>query len=545
MITTLHIKNIGIIDEININLNEGFNVLTGETGAGKTLIIGSLQILSGGRFSKEMIRNGENNSFVEMSMFLPGKGYEDDTVVVSREININGKNLCKINGRLVSVGELKKFMSKVLDIHGQNDNQSILDVSTHIDLVDKYAEKEIRKYKDEYLAYYEEYLKIKEELKSNYGDDKEKERKLDLLRYQLNEIEEAFLKEGEEDELLEERKIIAASEKITNNLYEVQNSLNESAIESMEHAIRALEKIEEYSEKFKNILERLRSSYYEVEECVRDVEDEADRNTFDEERLSEIENRLECIKTLKRKYGNTIKEILEYKLKVKKEIYDIENLEEYILKLKKDLKLLEEKMFIVCEKIHNIRVKNAKKISEEINIDLKELEMKNARFSIQVELNEEKEFNKNGLDNVEFLISTNIGEESKPLVKIASGGEMSRIMLSIKNVLSEVDEIPIMIFDEIDTGISGIAANSTGEKIKKIARNHQVICVTHLASIAAKGDYNYYIYKEVENEKTRTRIIELDEEKVLEEIARIASGKITEVSINHARELRNQNLKTA
>ena len=436
-------------------------------------------------------------------------------------------------------------MSKVLDIHGQNDNQSILDVSTHIDLVDKYAEKEIRKHKDEYLAYYEEYLKIKEELKSNYGDDKEKERKLDLLRYQLNEIEEASLKEGEEDELLEERKIIAASEKITNNLYEAQNSLNESAIESMEHAIRALEKIEEYSDKFKCIVERLRSSYYEVEECARDVENEADRNTFDEERLGEIENRLECIKTLKRKYGNTVKEILEYKSKVKKDIYDIENLEEYILKLKKDLKVLEEKMFIVCEKIHNIRVKNAKKISEEINVDLKELEMKNARFSIQVELNENKEFNKNGLDNVEFLISTNIGEESKPLVKIASGGEMSRIMLSIKNVLSEVDEIPIMVFDEIDTGISGIAANSTGEKIKKIAKNHQVICVTHLASIAAKGDYNYYIYKEVENEKTKTRIIELDEEKVLEEIARIASGKITEVSINHARELRNQNLKTA
>lgn len=545
MITTLHIKNIGIIDEININLNEGFNVLTGETGAGKTLIIGSLQILSGGRFSKEMIRKGENNSFVEMSMFLPGKGYEDDTVIVSREINISGKNLCKINGRLVSVGELKKFMSKVLDIHGQNDNQSILDVSTHIDLVDKYAEKEIRKYKDEYLDYYEEYLKIKEELKSNYGDDKEKERKLDLLRYQLNEIEEASLKEGEEDGLLEERKIIAASEKITNNLYEAQNSLNESAIESMEHAIRALEKIEEYSDKFKNIVERLRSSYYEVEECARDVEDEAERNTFDEERLGEIENRLECIKTLKRKYGNTVKEILEYKSKVKKEIYDIENLEEYVLKLKKDLKALEEKMFIVCEKIHNIRVKNAKKISEEINVDLKELEMKNARFSIKVELNEERDFNKNGLDSVEFLISTNIGEESKPLVKIASGGEMSRIMLSIKNVLSEIDEIPIMVFDEIDTGISGIAANSTGEKIKKIARNHQVICVTHLASIAAKGDYNYYIYKEVENEKTRTRIIELDEEKVLEEIARIASGKITEVSINHARELRNQNLKTA
>ena len=545
MITTLHIKNIGIIDEININLNEGFNVLTGETGAGKTLIIGSLQILSGGRFSKEMIRKGESNSFVEMSLYLPGREFEDDTVVVSREININGKNICRINGRLVSVSELKNFMSTIIDIHGQNDNQSILNTSTHIELVDRYSEKELRKVKDEYENLYDEYLKIKDELKSNYGDDKEKERKLDLLYYQLNEIEEASLKESEEDELVEERKLIAASEKITCNLSEAENELNENVIGSMEHAIRALEKIESFSDKYKDILSRLRSSYYEVEECGRDVESEKDNVSFDEERLSEIENRLECIRTLKRKYGNTVKEILEYKSKVKKEIFDIENLEEYIMKLKKNLKELEEKMLVLAEKMHNIRVRNSEKISTEINKDLKELEMKNAKICIDVEYNENKEFNRNGLDKLEFLISTNIGEEAKPLVKIASGGEMSRIMLSIKNVLSEIDEIPVMIFDEIDTGISGIAANVTGEKIKKIARNHQVICVTHLASIAAKGDYNYYIYKEVENEKTRTKVVELDEEGTLREIARIASGKITEVSINHARELRNQNLKSA
>ena len=545
MITTLHIKNIGIIDEIDINLNEGFNVLTGETGAGKTLIIGSLQILSGGRFSKEMIRKGESNSFVEMSLFLPGKGYEDDTVIVSREINISGKNICRINGRLVSVTELKSFMSTIIDIHGQNDNQSILDVSTHIDLVDRYSEKELRKDKEEYDLLYSEYLKIKEELKSNYGDDKEKERKLDLLYYQLNEIEEASLKESEEDELVEERKLIAASEKITCNLLDSENELNENIIGSMEHAIRALEKIESYSDKYKDILSRLRSSYYEVEECARDVENERDKILFDEERLSEIENRLECIRTLKRKYGNTIKEILEYKSKVKKEIYEIENLEEYILKLKKTLKDLEEKMYVLAQKMHITRVRNSEKISKEINQDLKELEMKNAKFNIEVLFNENKEFNKKGLDKVEFLIATNIGEEAKPLVKIASGGEMSRIMLSIKNVLSEIDEIPVMIFDEIDTGISGVAANVTGEKIKKIAKNHQVICVTHLASIAAKGDYNYYIFKEVEEDKTRTKVVELDEEGVLREIARIASGKITDVSINHARELRNSNLKSA
>ena len=545
MITTLHIKNIGIIDEININLNEGFNVLTGETGAGKTLIIGSLQILSGGRFSKEMIRKGENNSFVEMSLYLPEKGYEDDTVIVSREININGKNICRINGRLVSVSELKEFMNNIIDIHGQNDNQSLLDTASHIVLVDKYSEKEMKRIKEDYRKDYEEYLKIKNELVNNYGDDKEKERKLDLLYYQLNEIEEAGLKENEEEELLEQKKIISSAEKIINNLNEAKTNISESVIDSMEIAIRDLEKIEEYGKKYQDILSRLRSSYYEVEECLRDIESEADDNTFDEEELENIENRLEQIRTLKRKYGNTVKEINEYKSKVKVEIYEIENLGEYIQKLKENLKQIENKLLINAEKLHDIRVKNADKISKEINQDLVELEMKNARFSINIEFDKEKAFNKNGLDFLEFVISTNVGEEAKPLVKIASGGEMSRIMLSIKNVLSEVDDIPVMIFDEIDTGISGIAANSTGEKIKKIARNHQVICVTHLASIAAKGDYNYYIYKDVENEKTRTKIIELDEEAVLKEIARIASGKITEVSINHARELRSNRLKSA
>lgn len=545
MITTLHIKNIGIIDEININLNEGFNVLTGETGAGKTLIIGSLQILSGGRFSKEMIRKGENNSFVEMSLYLPNKGYEDDTVIVSREININGKNICRINGRLVSVSELKEFMNKIIDIHGQNDNQSLLDTASHIILVDKFSEKEMKRVKEEYRNDYEEYLKIKNELANNYGDDKEKERKLDLLYYQLNEIEEAGLKENEEEELLEQKKIISSSEKIINNLNEAKMNISESVIDSLEIAIRDLEKIEEFGKKYQDILSRLRSSYYEVEDCLRDIEQEADNNSFDEEELENIENRLEQIKTLKRKYGNTVKEINEYKVKVKNEIYEIENLGEYIQKLRENLKQIENKLLINAEKMHDIRVKNAEKISKEINQDLVELEMKNAKFSVNIEFSKGKEFNKNGLDFLEFLIATNVGEEAKPLVKIASGGEMSRIMLSIKNVLSEVDDIPVMIFDEIDTGISGVAANSTGEKIKKIARNHQVICVTHLASIAAKGDYNYYIYKDVENEKTRTKIIELDEEAVLREIARIASGKITEVSINHARELRSNRLKTA
>ena len=543
MIQTLHIKNIGIIDDININLNEGFNVLTGETGAGKTLIIGSLQILAGGRFSKEMIRNGESNSFVEMSVYLPNLGYEDDTVIVSREINLKGKNICKINGRLVTVNELKDFMKNIIDIHGQNDNQSILDISTHIELIDSFASEELSEIKEKYSSLYEKYLELKEELSKNYGDDKEKQRKLDLLRYQVCEIENANLKKGEEEELIEKEKLILASEKIAKNLQEALNQIDENAIDSMNIAIKSLEKIENYNKEYSQIAERLKSCYYEIQESARDLSDLTSEVDFEENEQIEVEKRLDIINDLKRKYGNDIKEILDYKESIKKEIYEIENLEDYILGLKKNKKELEEKMLEYSLKMNKIRNKYALKLSEEINNELKELEMKNASFSIKIEFSEEHKFNANGLDKIEFMISTNTGESEKSLIKIASGGEMSRIMLAIKTVLADVDKVPVLIFDEIDTGISGVAANATGDKIRRISKNHQVICVTHLATIAAKGDYNYLICKEVENGKTHTKINVLNEEETVKEIARIASGNVTEISLNHARELRKSILK--
>ena len=543
MINTLHIKNIGIIDDITINLNEGFNVLTGETGAGKTLIIGSLQILAGGRFSKEMIRNGETNSFVEMSIYLPNYGYEEDNVIVSREINIKGKNTCKINGRLVTVNELKTFMNNVIDIHGQNDNQSILDVSTHIELLDEYAAKDLGKIKEEYKVLYEEYLEIKTELAKNYGDDKEKQRKLDLLNYQVNEIEDAKLKPGEEDELENTRKTMLAAEKIATNLTEAEGQINSNAIDAMNIAIKSLEKIESYNVEYGEIVSRLKEAYYEVQEAARDLAYLNEDLYFDEEKQTEVEERLDLINSLKRKYGNNIEEILEYKEEVNKEIFEIENLEGYIKSLKSKLIKQEEILSDLSNKMNKVRSKYAKELIIKINSELKDLEMKNARFNIKIEFSENNEFNKNGLDKVEFLIATNVGEEEKPLIKIASGGEMSRFMLAIKNVLADVDKIPVIIFDEIDTGISGVAANVTGEKIKQISKSHQVICVTHLASIAAKGDYNYYICKEIENGKTRTKVRQLNEEEVLKEIARISTGSVSEISINHARELRRMTLK--
>lgn len=543
MINTLHIKNIGIIDDITINLNEGLNVLTGETGAGKTLIIGSLQILAGGRFSKDMIRNGQTVSYVEMDAYLPNIGYENDTVIVSREINIKGKNTCKINGRLVTVSELKKFMNNIIDIHGQNDNQSILDISTHIDLLDEYALSKIKQSKEEYLKLYEEYLDIKSEISRNYGDEKEKQRKLDLLNYQVNEIENADLKVDEEEKLEERRTIIMSSEKIAINLSDAEKNLNDLAIDSINIAIKDIEKIEKYNDEYSKILSRLRDSYYEIQEAARDISYLNSDMYFDENEQNEIEERLMLIKSLKRKYGNNIKEILEYKEKLKQEIYDIENLEEYINTLKNKLNLVESEMFTTSKKMNEIRNEYAQKLCLKVNKEFEELEMKNAKFSVKIEFSDDKKFNKNGLDKIEFQIVTNVGEEPKSLIKIASGGEMSRFMLAIKGVLADVDKIPVIIFDEIDTGISGVAANATGEKIKKIARNHQVICVTHLASIAAKGDYNYYVCKEIESEKTKTKVKQLSENEVLEEIARISSGSITDISIKHAKELRKGKLK--
>ena len=541
MISTLNIKNIGIIDDITINFNNGLNILTGETGAGKTLIIGALSILAGGRFSKEMIRNGEEYSYVELCLYIPeNKNSIDGNIIISREIYLNGRNMCKINGRLVTVNELKNFMQNIIDIHGQNDNQTLFNISEHIKLLDEFSGKELSNIKNEYMNLYSEYINIKEELKRNYGDEKEKQRKLDLLKYQINEIEMAKLKIGEEEELMEQRKVIANSEKISENLQNASSCINENAVDSIYTAIRCLEKIQNINLEYSNILESLKGTYYEIEEIGRDIEEKSNNLEFDKNDLEMIENRLNIIYSLKRKYGNNVEEILNYKENKLQEINTIENLEEYTNQLKKQLLINEEQMLKLCIKMNEIRNLSANIITEKINKELEELEMKNAKFEVKIEFNNEKIFTNNGLDKVEFLISSNIGEEPKPLNKIASGGEISRIMLAIKNVLAEVDKVDILVFDEIDTGISGIAANSVGNKLKKISKNHQVLCVTHLASIAAKADYNYYISKKTENNKTSTKIKLLNENESIQEIARIASGEITEISLKHALELRKK-----
>ena len=540
MISTLHIKNIGIIDDLSIDLNEGLNVLTGETGAGKTLIIDSLGIISGGRFSKEMIRKGETNSFVEICMYEPeNENSIDGNIIVSREINSNGKNMCKINGRMVTVNELKNFMNKFIEIHGQNDNQSLLDNKFHLKYLDGFIGDKIIDIKKQYKEKYEKYLEIKQELKNNYGDEKERERKLDLLRYQFNEIEEANLKVNEEENLEEKRKLMLNSEKISKNLNEADIAIGENSIDSINVAIRALEKIENIDKKYEDISSNLKNIYYELQEISRDISEHKEDVYFDEQERNEVEERLDLIYNLKRKYGNDVQEILNYKDEIEAEINHIENLDEYNNKLKKELKQLKLEMTTLAEKMHELRNEYGKVLSININKVLEDLEMKNANINIHVDYNEEEYF-ENGKDIVEFYITTNLGEDEKQLAKIASGGEMSRIMLAIKKVLADTDKMPVLIFDEIDTGISGKAAGAVAEKLNGISKNHQVLCISHLPSIAAIADYNYFISKRVINERTNTNIKLLNEKETLEEIARISSGEMNEATIQYAMQLRNK-----
>ena len=541
MISSLHIRNIGIIEDLSIDFNKGLNVLTGETGAGKTLIIDSLQIISGGRFSKEMIRKGETNSFVELCLYCPeNEKAIEGNIIVSREIHVNGKNMCKINGRMVTVNELKDFMKQFIEIHGQNDNQNLLDSKLHLKYLDGFIGTEILgEDKEKYRTLYNRYLEIKEELKQNYGDDKERQRKLDLLRYQTEEIEAANLKENEEEGLEEKRNLFLNLEKIVKNLTEADSVLSENTIDSLSMAIRALEKIEDIDKKYEKASNSLKSSYYELQELARDINGYKEDVYFDEEERNNIEERLDTIYSLKRKYGNSIQEILEYNKQIQEEIEHIENLEEYNNKLKVELKKIEKEMNTLGKKISTIRTEYAKKLSESINQELVDLEMKNAKIHVRVEYKED-EFFKNGKDIVKFYITTNLGEDEKELSKIASGGEMSRTMLAIKKVLADTDKIPVLVFDEIDTGISGKAANAVATKLKAIAKKHQVMCISHLPNIAAVADHNYFISKNVKEERTKTQIKLLKENEVIEEIARISSGEINEVTLQYAYELRNK-----
>ncbi|MEG2275577.1 MAG: DNA repair protein RecN [Clostridia bacterium] len=538
MIQTLHIKNIGIIEDLNIDFNTGFNVLTGETGAGKTLIIEAIQIICGSRFSKDIIKKDKDFSLVEACIYAPKSEYaEDENIIVSREINKNGKNLCKVNGRLVTITELKKIMQDNIDIHGQNNNQNLMNPAKHIEYLDSYIGKEIDMLKEKYTVIYTRYLEINKALDKNYGNDIEKQRKLDLLMYQFNEIDEAYLKEGEEETLEEKFKIAKDSAKIIENLTCLNENLEDKVISGLEDSIKSLNKLTTYNNTYVEKLNKVEEMYYELKEISSDVYGYKQEVDIDEEALNTLQNRLDQIFSLKRKYGNTVTDILKYKQEIEDEINSIENLEYHNNELKKELGQIKIKMLEQAKEINKVRTKFAEELQKKINNELIELDMKNAKFEVNITYSEE-EFTKNALDKIEFRIATNLGEEFKPLVKIASGGEVSRIMLGIKTVLASALNVEVLVFDEIDTGISGVAAKAVSKKMRQISKKHQVICVTHQAVIAAKADFNYFIQKNIVDNITKTSVRLLSEIEVIREIARIATGDINKIALEHAASLR-------
>lgn len=535
MIETLHIENIGIIDDITIDLKKGLNIITGETGAGKSLVVDAMSIICGNRFSKDIIKTGKEYCLVEIIL---SNDKANDNIVVSREIALSGKNKCKINGRLVTVNELKSYMSSVINIHGQNDNQNLLDENNHIKYLDAFCNDSLKCKKEKYLKLYNEYIALGLELKSNYGNDKERKRMLDLLDYEIKEIDNASFKMGEEEVLEEKSKIMRNSEKIYECISSAENVISSNVLNDIDNTLRNLSKISEYNELYKKESDRLQGIYYELEDLSQNLYTYKEDISFDEIENNEVIKRLDLLYSLKRKYGNNIEEILEYRnnIQIKKE--EIENMEEHLSNVSLRIEEIKKDMLKLAHELSNIRKENGTKLENMINKELFDLEMKNAKIKIDIEFDVNYKFNTNGLDKVTFKILTNIGDEFKALSKIASGGEISRVMLAIKKVLSETDEVDVLVFDEVDTGISGKAGSVVGSKLKSISKNHQVMCITHLGVVAAYADNNYYISKAVCDDKTISKVKLLDEAETINEIARISFGVLSTVAIESAKELR-------
>lgn len=535
MIETLHIENVGIIDNITIDFKEGLNVITGETGAGKSLLVDAISLICGNRFSKDIIKTGTDYCLVEVMLSLSN---ESDNIVVSREVSNSGKNKCKINGRLVTVNELKKYMSSIINIHGQNDNQNLFDESSHIIYLDKFCKDSIVDIKNEYLKLYNEYLSLENQLKNNYGNEREKERMLDLLNYEISEIDDANFKIGEDVELEEKSRIIRNSKKIYEAIAVAEHILSSTIISDLDVALKNICKISEYNDLYKAENDRLQNMYYELQDVSNNLYSYKEEVCFDKRENDEVLTRLDLLYSLKRKYGNSIEEIIEYRNNIQVKKDEIQNMETYLINTRKKLDSVKKEMLELSQKLNYIRINNGKILEESINKELADLDMKNAKIKVDVKYEINGKFNKNGLNSVAFKILTNVGDEYKSLNKIASGGEISRIMLAIKKVLSEVDEVKILVFDELDTGISGKAGSVVGRKLKDISLNHQVMCITHLGVVAAYANYNYFISKKVSDNRTSLKIKLLDENETIREIARISSGVLTNFSIESARELR-------
>ena len=547
MLSQLFIKNVAVIESASIDFENGFNVFTGETGAGKSILIDSINAVLGGRTSRDLVRTGEGKAVVsavftniskEAENLLEELGYDiEDELMISREISAEGKSICKVNMRPATAGVLKQLSSVLIDVHGQHDSAVLQNPELHIGYIDSFGNTE-----NELSEYQESYKKLRaaeREIKKIINDDSDKTARIDMLKFQIGEIEAAAIEEGEEDELLALSKRIKSAENIMELISETISALdgngeNEGALEGFSTAIENCARLTEFFPQYEGLSEKFKEMYYEFEEFVNDVKDNADELDFDPALQNRTERRLDQIFRLKRKYGGSVEEMFKYYNKAVSELENIEFSEERLEKLQKEQKKLFAETAEFAEVLSQKRHRAAEAFEKAVSEELSYLNMPNVRFSVHFD---ETEFVESGKDNLEFYIATNAGEPLKPLTKIASGGELSRIMLSIKNVLADNDNVDTLIFDEVDTGISGSAAQKVGQKLKQVSGGRQIICVTHLAQVAAYADNHMLISKSTENGKTFTSVESLEKEGRVNELARIMGGAMTESLKKSAEEL--------
>lgn len=554
MLVSLHVKNLALIKETEVNFKEGLNILSGETGAGKSIIIGSINLALGARADKDMIRNGSEYALVELVFQIADETLltqikkleipieEDGIIIIQRKLQAN-RSICKICGETATTKQLKELSELLIDIHGQHEHQSLLYQKNHLTILDSFAGEELSKVKEEINGYYREFHALQKELSELSTDDSVRAKELSLAEFEYSEIEEAQLKTGEDDELEVQYRRMANSRQIVagaSRAYQLVSTQEDSASEAMGHAMRELRSIEQYDEEMKTLADELDNIDSLLNDWNRQMATYLSEMEFDDQTFSDIEQRLNLLNHLKLKYGGSIDQSLEYQQKLAEKIEKLQNADLYKEKLQQKLEKVTHNLEKACKKAADIRKKEAARLSKDMVRALTDLNFLEVQFEIQVR--KKAEYSTAGFDDVEFMISTNPGEPLKSLGSVASGGELSRIMLAIKTVLASRDQIPTMIFDEIDTGISGKTAWKVSEKLGQLSRSHQIICITHLPQIAAMADGHFKIEKQAVNNSTQTGITGLQEQEIVEEMARLLGGEeITDAVRENAREL----LKTA
>lgn len=553
MILELYMKNCALVEECRINLGQNLNILTGETGSGKSIIIEALGLCLGNKYDKSFLRKGTEKGIAEIIVSSPSSNLqkildeydidlEDDELIITRIIYADGKSVARINGRTIKMSILKEIALTFIDLHGQHQNQALFNKDTHLKFLDLFGGKILDLPRNEYRNTYTEYNKVKRALNTlnENKDEKEIQREIDLLKFQINEIEAAALSKDEYEDLLRQREIYRNSEKIYNNLnlsYEKLHDGSVNAVDLIGMASKELSEISKYDETLSEYSEIVERIMYELQDTCRDLRNYKENIDFEPYELEQIEVRVDEINNLRRKYGDTIEDILKYKDEISSRLEDIVNRDEMSESLKNKLVELEEGLSKKASSLTKVRQEVALNLEQAILSELKSLDMKGVSFKVNFA---QSTYSQSGNSEVEFMISFNLGEDLKPIYKVASGGEMSRFMLAFKTILADIDEIDTIVFDEIDAGISGIAAQVVGEKLHNIAKKKQILCITHLPQIAANADTHFCISKNSDENRTYTTIKKLKDEESINEIARLIAGSnITDTTIEHAREIVN------